>query len=262
MYITLAKKIEEDLRKLDNKRIVPDIIPYHQVDQVPQHLIEDATLLSSNNLKEIDEKIDFINKALKNPNLKNKKMIKALETQLEDLHSNKWLRTGYHKTMKEAGFKIPEEYKDMSVVTQNNIKYLFDSKGNLLGNITGVSKESPYIGSAGLMPYLHGTHDAGKQSQMAKTLYRSVHHGLYNAHGTPLQTRGNFAYTELPENGVPVRRKRASDMWNSGVAKGWFEDTGSGTYKVIKRAGGIVTDLTHAEIQDYIKQGYIVEDVD
>lgn len=28
------------------------------------------------------------------------------------------------------------------------------------------------------------------------------------------------------------------------------------------KAGGIVADLTHAEIQDYIKQGYIVEDVD
>jgi len=257
-----AKKIEESLIKLNGNRIVPGSIPYHGVDKVPQYTIEDPSLLSSNDLNEIDEKIDFVTKALKNPNLKNPKLKKSLETQLEDLHSNKWLRTGYHETMKEAGFKIPKEYEDMSMITQDNTKYLFDSKGNLIGNISGVSKEYPFIGSTGLMPHLHGTNPIGKESQMGKTLYRSIHHGLNNAHGVPLQSKGNFQSTELLENGLPVQRKRAANMWNSGVAKGWFEDTGSGTYKVIKRAGGVVTQLTPKEIQEYINQGYIVEDAD
>lgn len=233
-----AKDLEENLTKMQNKRLVPDIIPYSQVDQVPQYAIDDPTLLSTNDLKEIDEKINFIRTALTNPNLKNKKVIKSLEGQLEDLYSNKWLRTDYHSTMEEAGFKIPEEYKDMSMITQNGIKYLFDNKGQLLGNITGVSKDNPYIGSTGLMPYLHGTNELGKQSQMGKTLYRSVHHGLNNAHGIPLKTRGSFADTELIENGLPIKRKRAANMWESGVRRGWFENIGGNSYKVIKEDGG------------------------
>ena len=235
-----SKEIEEQLLKLNSNSIVPGTIPYFAVDQVPQYVINDISLLSTNDLKSIDEKINFITDALKSPNVKNKKVRTVLKNQLEDLYSNKWLRTDYHETMNEAGFKIPDEYKDMSMVTEGNIKYLFDSKGNLLGNITGVSKEHPYIGTTGLMPYLHGVTPAGKQSQMAKTLYRSVHHGLNNAHGIPLQTKGSFAYTELLDNGVPVRRKRAQDMWDSGVRKGWFEQFEPGKYKVIKEDGGLI----------------------
>ena len=260
-----AKDVETTIDNLLSNQVSSGSIPYNAVDAAPKIKINNEKLLIPNDVEAIDSKIELITKALKEDKITNPNVKKILETQLEDLHSTKWLRSEYHKTMEEAGFKIPDEYKDMTMLTQNNKKMLFDSKGNLLGNITGVSKEHPYIGSTGLMPYLHGTTDIGKQTQMGKTLYRAIHHGLNNAHGIPLSTRGSFAPTTIIENGVPVTRYRAKDMWNSGVNKGWFEPNTNGGYKVIKKFGGEEDwedELDEDEIEELRRGGYVVEDLD